>query len=398
MNILYISDTLGNIGGAAKSGREVLQNLLSSDYDVDVISYDRHKKILKVMNGNTTGLHNWIEAPRENKLSAKMNVRLPRNIVKWFLWHWWNYLRRDYVNKISSLNPNIVFVNSIGSHRLFEACNFKKRPRSIMIFRASPSHFTIPDNTSQSLEEAINILDKYDEIVFVSSIVRDKWLSFDRLANKKTYYIPNSCDEKEISKIKVHTKFEVRNKIGIPENEFAVVCVATLQYHKGLDILVDNIHEMIKNIPDLRLYLIGKPIYPWGTNLVKQIKSMKLEKKLTVLGHHSDVLNFIYGADLLVLPSKVEAMPRVIIESMALGTPIIATDVDGIPELIKHSISGLLFSPGDGNELLRCLKKLYEKDKERENYAKMGNKIYWSNFTRDLQTKRYMQLINNQLL
>jgi len=159
---------------------------------------------------------------------------------------------------------------------------------------------------------------------------------------------------------------------------------------------VENILDIIKDIPDLKMYLIGKPIYPWGTNLVRTIKSMKIENKLSVLGHRSDVMKYIFSADVIILPTKVEAMPRVLIESMAIGTPIIATDVDGIPELVKHGINGLLYSPDDRDGLLSCLKRIYVNNEERENFAQIGSEIYWSKFTRELQTKRYIQLINGQ--
>lgn len=393
MKILYISDSLGNLGGAAKSGREVLENMVSKDHDITVVSFDKKKSILKIANGDLSRVHRWIAAPREVEFPKRFNSRFTRDILKWMVWKLRNIFRGDLKTKLSRLNPEIVFVNSIGSHELFEECGYNKQCRSIMIFRGSPSHFTIPDNAPFTLEEAIEILDSYNEIVFVSSIVRDKWLSIGRLANKKAYYIPNSCDEKEVSIIRKMSKRNARHMLRMPEGKQIVVCIATLQYHKGQDIIVENIHKIIENLPDIKMYLIGKPIYPWGTMLVRKIKTMGIDKFLTVLGHKEDVLNYIYAADLLVFPTKVEAMPRVIIEAMALGTPIVATDVDGIPELIEHFKSGLLFSPEESDIFLKYFYRLISDSDERESFGKRGKEIYWSKFSRDLQTARYEQLL-----
>ena len=114
----------------------------------------------------------------------------------------------------------------------------------------------------------------------------------------------------------------------------------------------------------------------------------------SVIVNRSDGLSFIYAADVLILPTRAEALPRVILEAMALKTPIIATDVDGIPELIENEVDGLLIPPDNSEKLIEAIKWMYKNNEDREKFAEVAHKKYWSYFSRNHQIKRYANLID----
>ena len=111
------------------------------------------------------------------------------------------------------------------------------------------------------------------------------------------------------------------------------------------------------------------------------------------MGHRSNALEYIYAADLLILPSRAEAMPRVILEAMAIETPVVATAVDGIPELIDHEKSGLLFEPEDIGGMIDSIDRIYTNPQMTEQFCSAARAKYWSCFSRIHQKARYRQVL-----
>ena len=108
-------------------------------------------------------------------------------------------------------------------------------------------------------------------------------------------------------------------------------------------------------------------------------------------------MEFIYGADVLVLPSRAEAMPRVILEAMALGTPVIASDVDGVSELIENGKSGFLFSPTDTPSLVSAFHAWKNELNNIDCIIENAQQKYWDNFSRKQQIQRYQQAVSYML-
>ena len=110
--------------------------------------------------------------------------------------------------------------------------------------------------------------------------------------------------------------------------------------------------------------MIGQTCYDknWTNSLLNKIASNDWGEHVEYLGPKENALEFIYGADVLVLPSRAEAMPRVILEAMALGVPVIGSDIGGHRELIEHNNTGLLFDPDNPQALADTLSSLVNGD------------------------------------
>ncbi len=81
-----------------------------------------------------------------------------------------------------------------------------------------------------------------------------------------------------------------------------------------------------------------------------------LKDKIVIHWHsRPGIMDLLHAADVLAFPSRAEAMPRTILEAMVMKKPIVASDVDGIPELIEDGKTGLLFASGDSQGLLEGL-------------------------------------------
>ena len=141
---------------------------------------------------------------------------------------------------------------------------------------------------------------------------------------------------------------------GVP----TIVCVGRLSPEKGQTGLLRAFARLRPNHPGLRLRLVGDG--PDRDALERLSEDLGVNDSVTFAGRlpEPDALVEIARADLLVLPSFMEGLPIVLMEAMALGVPVIASRVAGIPELVTDGKTGLLFAPSDWDELAQCIARL----------------------------------------
>jgi glycosyltransferase involved in cell wall biosynthesis len=137
-----------------------------------------------------------------------------------------------------------------------------------------------------------------------------------------------------------------------------LVCVARLSPEKGHAGLIQAVAELIREGLDLELELLGDG--PDSARIEAQIRELGLGEHIHMRGQvpEEDALRAMSGATAVVLASFMEGLPVVLMEALALGVPVVAPCVAGIPELIEHGVSGLTFPPGDWGALARVLRQL----------------------------------------
>ncbi len=137
-----------------------------------------------------------------------------------------------------------------------------------------------------------------------------------------------------------------------------LVCVARLSPEKGHAGLIQAVAALIKEGLDLELELLGDG--PDTARIEAQIRELGLADRVHMRGQvpEEQALLAMSGATAVVLASFMEGLPVVLMEALALGVPVVAPCVAGIPELIEHGVSGLTFPPGDWDALARVLRQL----------------------------------------
>lgn len=149
---------------------------------------------------------------------------------------------------------------------------------------------------------------------------------------------------------------EKNNQEG--ENNY-LLYYGRLAREKGIDILIDAIKELNGE----KLKIVGSG--PEYENLKYKIRSLKLENKIKMLGpkYGGELKNLIVNAKAVILPSVwQENMPLSLLEAMALGKIVIASKIGGLPEIINNSENGLLFEPGNVQDLIEKIKMLQKID------------------------------------
>lgn len=148
-----------------------------------------------------------------------------------------------------------------------------------------------------------------------------------------------------------------RLALGIPEGVPVVGTVTRLCRQKDPETLLRAARLLAELRPDARLVIVGDG--PLRSEVERRVDELGLAAQVTLLGRRSDVDRLLPAFDAFVLSSAWEGLPRVVVEAMAAGVPVVSTDVGGIAEAVEDGVSGLLVPSGDGvalaNALLRVL-------------------------------------------
>lgn len=190
-------------------------------------------------------------------------------------------------------------------------------------------------------------------------------------------------------------KTEFRKALRIPEDYFVALTVRRLVYKNGIDFLLESARIAIKKNPRLLFLVIGRG--PDFEKISNKISEFKLEGKFKLLGFITDDMlpQYYNASDVFVLPSKSgEGLPLVLLEAMACGLPVIATNVGGVPEIVNETC-GEIVQPGDVLSLAETLVK-FSNANDTFNRMKVRNfverRFNWDKNVKKL-TKIYEELI-----
>lgn len=155
--------------------------------------------------------------------------------------------------------------------------------------------------------------------------------------------------------------------------------VGKLDEIKGHKYLFKALQEIQALRPGIKCLVVG--VGPHEVELKKQTKELGLEDEVIFTGYRQDMPQVMKAIDILACPSLTEAFPLVIIEAMAMGKPVVGTDVGGISEAIVDGTNGFLIPPEDVDALISALQDLIGEKDLRMKMGESGVKRARSNFS-----------------
>jgi glycosyltransferase involved in cell wall biosynthesis len=168
-----------------------------------------------------------------------------------------------------------------------------------------------------------------------------------------------------------------RDELNIPPDSLVVGYVGWLIPIKGVTYLVSAMAKVAEKYPKSLLVLVGKGDDKGEEEikLKERVASLGLVDKVLFLGWRPDVDEIMACFDILVLASLNEGMGRVLVEGMAAGLPIVASQVGGIPDLVRNGKNGLLVPPADATSLAKAVCALLKDKEKRKRMGEAGTKI-----------------------
>lgn len=201
--------------------------------------------------------------------------------------------------------------------------------------------------------------------------------------------IPSGVD---IERFASADRNEARRLLGAPHDGLVVGWVGRHFDQKRPQHIVEVARRVIQRIPRSVFILIGD-----GPLLEDTRAAAGGEPRIHVLGHRSDVAQLYVGFDVFLLASAWEGLPRTVLEAQAAGVPVVATDVNGVREAVRHGETGLLVPLGEIDGLAEQVCRLLEDDTERARFsvaAREGIRIDFSEkFTVEATAQLYRDLL-----
>ncbi|HEY0875275.1 MAG TPA: glycosyltransferase [Vicinamibacterales bacterium] len=160
---------------------------------------------------------------------------------------------------------------------------------------------------------------------------------------------------------------DARRALEIPDEVFAIGTVTRLMPSKGNQYLVEAARPVIEALPSARIYIVGEgELQP---ELEAQARSLGLGDRLVFCGFRRDVAQALSAFDMLVFPSLWEGTPLTVLETLAMGKPIVSTDADGLQDVLTPGTDAIMVPKRDGPALAEAIIRLAQDPAERARLA-----------------------------
>ncbi|MDY0093814.1 MAG: glycosyltransferase family 4 protein [Candidatus Vecturithrix sp.] len=308
-------------------------------------------------------------------------------LLKYALWFYSS--RRTLVNFLQENNVSAINIHYCSLYALFFCIlkNFRANKWSFII--SFHGQDLLQAKMSRGLERKLwwRLLSCADRIVTCSESLKKELVDFSRNCADKVKVIHNGID--------CATRVDmVRDDKNTIYNKRYIINVATLEHKKGQDVLLKAFKKISDEYKDLNLVLIGRP-GDSSVEIKKLIKSIGLASRIFLYEsvEHVQVMEFIKGAEIFVLPSRYEPFGIVILEAGLYEVPVIASNVGGVSEIITHNETGRLCNPDDIDSLVSELRSLLSNPGDRTRLGKNLRKHVVSNFSWDCAYQRYLECV-----
>jgi len=338
------------------------------------------------------------ELPEAMEEFARMLPRITKGDgFSWPLWQGTTSLQQAGMRfcRPDDGKPDLVIVEGLRltAHHYLERLGFPDTCPKVFIHHSSPDHFTDKYRGDQELPATLDALAKYDGFVCVSSNVIEDWKRFEPLASKTWAHIPNCAREEEAADLLKTDPHTLRDRLGLPRDVFIGLCLASVQWRKGQDILLQQLREVVCKHPDALFIFVGPIFMEWGGKQILERGKDFSPKNVRFLGVQLNALEYIHASDCLVLASREEALPLTILEAMCLGKPSVASNVNGIPELVEDEVTGLLFSHENPRQLAKHLLTLIDNPRQAQRLGQKALRRYHDLFSRQQHAERWREAI-----
>ncbi|PCI21566.1 MAG: hypothetical protein COB62_03110 [Piscirickettsiaceae bacterium] len=318
----------------------------------------------------------WFDWAKELGLSPHALVSADQS----FLSRIWSLIK--FIQKV---RPNVIYVCGLRQAlylRLIKIFNFNSYFKIVHAVRWNPDSSSRLDRGFRYIERYTGFLVSY--YITNSDIARRTLIKMCNIAPEKCSVVHNGVSPPK--------KADVLER-AVKNN--SILYIANLHPVKGHIPFLETVERVVERVEDAHFFFIGRD--EMGGCLQSAIKSRYLEKNITLTGFVSDVERYLSNAKITVLPSLHEGSPTAILESLQSGVPVVAHDIDGIPELIDHEKDGLLVSFQNYEEYADGIISLLLNEERRYQYGQNGKMKVLNHFTIEQCARKHLMLMRGIL-
>ncbi len=264
--------------------------------------------------------------------------------------------------------PSLILANTLRSFLAILAAKEAGIPSVWIVRESSPwnTFFSyLPEPVAQRAIAAICLPYR---VVFVSHASRGVWKQFDRYGNFEV--IHNGIDLSRFPGMKgPNEKERARRELGLKDDVTVILCVGTINARKSQDDLVRAVGVLSRMIQErIEVLFVGDDESPYAIKLRQRCESSPpyIRKSIRFFSTTKSVQQFYEAADIFVLCSREESFPRVTLEAMAFGLPLVTTPVHGVVEQVVAGGNAFFYQQGDIDDLGRRIASLVQDDDLRK--------------------------------
>lgn len=400
--IIYISENLNNKknGGSSTSGYEFLQFLRIKYKNVVVLTVDKlnFKTEEQIFYGRKVNKVNKVVVLKRFYQIKPLTIKKIAKKVYYFLNDFFKKTTCDISEFFEeNSSENVIYVNSWSGlydmKKLKNLQGFKK----VCIVRGSIESFiwqSFEEDKNLAIKNAANFLELFDKLIFVSKNGLHAW---NKIFKKpiKSYYLPNSINEIDIEKAMKFSVDDAKTKLGINSNNYNIIVVGSIQKRKAQDVLLEIIIDLIKEIPNVKFHIVGGVSDTWGGDVIyDDILNSDFSDYFNFHGHSDEQILFMQAADICLFTSRAEAFPRTVAEYMALGKPIIASNVSGVNEMIIDGENGILYKNDNLKKATNAIIQLFNDSDLANNLGKRARADYYSKFSKEVHISNALKVFS----
>jgi glycosyltransferase involved in cell wall biosynthesis len=294
----------------------------------------------------------------------------------------------------------VIYANTADSFWALDAAR-KARLPAVWNIRESEAWETYYQNLPGFLQEAAyeSFYSAY-RVVFVANSTRDLWSPLSGRHNFTV--IQNGLDLTRLqTRTRGQTRETARRQLGIADNEAALVLVGTVCERKNQRILVEALAQMpISLAARVRVFIVGDRESPYSQLLHSDRAGLPAEwrARVEIVPETDQPYLYFLAGDVSLCSSLRESYPRVVLEAMALGLPLVTTPVFGITEQARAEVNALFFAPGNSGELKEALVRIVEDDALRQRFAANSSTLFKGLMQYDDMIERYAKTMREAAL
>ena len=230
---------------------------------------------------------------------------------------------------------------------------------------------------------------RVQKVVCVSDEVATWCSKHEGFSFDKLQVIPNGIDPP--------TNWKDPNSQSESSNseEKILLFVGRLEEQKGIDILLEKAPSILQALPEFQLVIIGQG--SWSLRWQQWLEESSFAHRVKLLGPRSDVMDWMRRSSLLVLPTRYEGMPNVVLEAMSLGLPIACMRVEGISQLLGETLDEQSVSAQDWEAWEKLVIHLAKDPQTRKSLAIANRDRVENHFKLDIQMQKY-ELLYSEIL